>query len=189
VGVCTIWVTAIWIFFYGDRLVWQSVETVYVIFRRQIICNSGVSNVCSVGSLDTCKIVIVLAGSLGPKCWMTATTRILLAPCFRVPSSPSFPLFLLSRIMLHEYCFILVKTRTIQSLLCWSLGTKSLFWSTVALALLSQSSRTHRKWTLVSTLPFTLSLIWLFVWIYIYIYQLSWPRHEFDARFVTSRKF
>jgi hypothetical protein len=38
-------------------------------------------------------------------------------------------------------------------------------------------------------LPFTLSLIWLFVWIYIYIYQLSWPRHEFDARFVTSRKF
>jgi hypothetical protein len=150
---------------------------VYVIFWRQIICNSGVSNVCSVGSLDTCKIIIVLAGSLGPKCWMTETTRILLAPCFWVPSSPSFPLFLLSGIMLHKYCLILVKTRTMQPLLCWSLGTKSLFWSTVALALLSQSSRTHHKWTLVSNLPFTLSLtrmafcmnIYIYIYIYIYI--------------------
>jgi hypothetical protein len=60
-----------------------------------------------------------------------------------------------------------------------------LLWSTVALALSSQwSSRTHHEWTLVSNLPFTLSLAWLFVC----IYQLSWPRHEFDARFNKSRK-
>jgi hypothetical protein len=59
-----------------------------------------------------------------------------------------------------------------------------LLWSTVALALLSQlSSRTHHEWTLVSNLPFTLSPAWLFVC----VYQLSWPRHEFDARFVKSR--
>jgi hypothetical protein len=60
-----------------------------------------------------------------------------------------------------------------------------LLWSTVALALLSQSSRTHHEWTLVSNLPFTLSLAWLFV----YVYHLSWPRHEFDAHFVKSRTF
>ena len=42
-------------------------------------------------------------------------------------SQPSFPFLLLSGMTLNEYCLILVKTRTIQSLLCWSLGTKSLF--------------------------------------------------------------
>jgi hypothetical protein len=61
-----------------------------------------------------------------------------------------------------------------------------LLWSTVALALLSQSSsRIHHEWTLVSNLRFTLSLAWIFVC----VYQLSWPRHEVDDRFVKSRKF